>query len=89
MLSDGSCSCSRPVTTAVFVIVPGLFGRTTTMIVTSSLYATWPIAQLIGLDPEQVPFVVETETSVTPEGSASVTTTLLAVSPFLFVTVSV
>ena len=39
--------------------------------------------------PEQEPFVVETDTSETPDGSASVTTTLLAVSPFLFVTVSV
>src|SRR5919204_3751945 len=45
--------------------------------------------QVIAIEPEHVPFVEATETSVTSEGSESVTTTLCEVSPFLFVTVSV
>ena len=44
---------------------------------------------VIAMEPEHVPFVDATETSVTSEGSESVTTTLCAVSPFLFVTVKV
>ena len=56
---------------------------------TSSLKATVPMLQVIGFVPEQLPFVEDTETNVTAEGSESVTTTLFAVSPFLFVTVSV
>ena len=45
--------------------------------------------QVIAIEPEHVPFVDATDTSVTSDGSESVTTTLCAVSPFLFVTVSV
>ena len=89
VLSEGSCSASRPATTAVFVIVPAVRGRTMIVIVTSSLNATEPMLHVTASVPEHVPFVEATETSVTSEGSESVTTTPLAVSPFLFVTVNV
>jgi hypothetical protein len=90
-LFAGSGSNSAAVTLAALVIIPGVVGVTTMVTATVPPLARSPMAQVMGLVPVHVPWVgtASPARKVTPPGSASVMTTLVAIEGPALVATSV